>query len=150
MTPDAAKALIESTFGAAVGVADATLSVTVSPGQWLDLAGCARHQLGCGYFAFVTAVDWKDDGLEVVARVDNLDAPFGLLMKTRLGPGVSRCASLVGVYRGADWMEREAYDMFGIVFDAHPDLRRILLPDDWQGHPLLKSYDVDTPYPPYR
>jgi NADH-quinone oxidoreductase subunit C len=71
-------------------------------------------------------------------------------MKTRLGPGATACPSLVSIYRGADWMEREAFDMFGITFTGHPDLRRILLPDDWQGHPLLKSYDVDTPYPPYR
>jgi len=73
-----------------------------------------------------------------------------VLMKTRLGAGVTACQSLVPVYRGANWMERECFDMFGIVFEGHPDLRRILLPDDWVGFPLLKSYDVDTPYPPYR
>jgi NADH-quinone oxidoreductase subunit C len=73
-----------------------------------------------------------------------------MMMRTRLGAGVSSCASLVPVYRGADWMERECYDMFGIRFDGHPSLRRILLSDDWVGHPLLKSYAVDTPHPPYR
>jgi NADH-quinone oxidoreductase subunit C len=54
------------------------------------------------------------------------------------------------VYRGANWMERECFDMFGIHFDGHRDLRRILLEDGWEGHPLLKSYAVDTPHPPYR
>jgi NADH-quinone oxidoreductase subunit C len=71
-------------------------------------------------------------------------------MKTKLGPGETRCASLQPVWRGADWMERECYDMFGVRFEGHPDLRRILLPQDWEGHPLLKSYAVDTPHPPYR
>jgi NADH-quinone oxidoreductase subunit C len=86
----------------------------------------------------------------VAARVENLDARLALTMKTRLGPGGSACASLVPVWRGAEWMERECYDMFGIRFEGHPDLRRILLGQDWEGHPLLKSYAVDTPHPPYR
>ena len=72
------------------------------------------------------------------------------MLKTKLGPGVTNCASLMPVYRGADWMERECFDMFGIHFDNHSDLRRILLEDGWEGHPLLKSYAVDTPHPPYR
>jgi NADH-quinone oxidoreductase subunit C len=95
-------------------------------------------------------VDWKEEGLEVVARVENLDDGFSVTAKARLGPGESRCQSLVPVYPGADWMERECYDMFGVRFEGHPDLRRILLPQDWEGHPLLKSYAVDTPHPPYR
>lgn len=126
------------------------LTVTVPPGDWLALATLLRRELGFGFFSFLTAVDLKDDGLEVVAWVDNTDGRLSVLMKTRLGPGVTTCASLTSQYRGANWMERECFDMFGITFEGHPDLRRILLPDDWVGHPLLKSYDVDTPYPPYR
>lgn len=128
----------------------AAVTVSVPPAQWVALATLAKQELGCYYFSFLSAVDWKEDGLEVVAWVDNLDAPFSVLMKTRLGAGVTICDSLVPVYRGAGWMEREAFDMFGISFTGHPDLRRILLDPDWVGHPLLKSYAVDTPHPPYR
>ncbi len=136
--------------GVSLSGEDAALVAVVPVEQWQPLATFAKETLGCTYFSFLSAVDWKDEGLEVVAWVDNLDARFSLLLKTRLGAGVTTCASLEPVYRGAGWMERECYDMFGIRFDGHPDLRRILLSDDWVGHPLLKSYDVDTPYPPYR
>jgi NADH-quinone oxidoreductase subunit C len=136
--------------GAAVTADGPPLVVTVPPDAWADFARFARHTLGCGFFSFLTAVDWKAEGLEVLAWLANLDANVALLARTRLGPGVASCPSLTGVYRGADWMERECFDMFGIRFEGHPDLRRILLPDDWDGHPLLKSYAVDTPHPPYR
>ena len=129
---------------------DTAIVVTVPPTQWVAFATKAKEELGCTFFSFLSAVDWKDDGLEVIAWVDNLDARFSMLMKTRLGAGVNNCDSLVPVFRGAEWMEREAYDMFGIRFEGHPDLRRILLDPEWVGHPLLKSYAVDTPHPPYR
>jgi NADH-quinone oxidoreductase subunit C len=144
-------AQVESDAPALAGAtADKPLVVTIPVNEWFAFARFAKDTLGCRFFNFSSAVDWKEQGLEVVARVDNLDSGLSLMMKTRLGPGVSECASLVPLYRGANWMERECFDMFGIRFDGHPDLRRILLGDDWVGHPLLKSYAVDTPYPPYR
>ena len=150
MSLDEARSAIGARFsGAEVGTGT-PLVVTVSPGHWSELAAFAKETLGCCFFSFLTAVDWKEQGLEVVAKVDNLDDGLAVMMKTRLGPGVSTCASLTPIYRGADWMERECWDMFGIRFDGHPDLRRILLDDTWEGHPLLKSYAVDTPHPPYR
>lgn len=150
MTSEQARAAIQDRLGVTPGGEGAALTVTVPPERWLDLARTARTTLGCAYFNFSTAVDWKDEGLEVVARVENLDAGFAVTMKTRLGPGVTACGSLTSLWRGALWMEREGYDMFGIRYEGHPDLRRILLPQDWEGHPLLKSYAVDTPHPPYR
>ena len=150
MTRDQAASLIGEQFAAAQVQGDRPFVVTVPLEQWQAFAQFAKNTLGCRFFSFSTAVDWKEQGLELVARVDNVDDGIAVLMKTRLGTGVSTAPSLVPVYRGADWMERECYDMFGVRFDGHPDLRRILLGDDWEGHPLLKSYAVDTPYPPYR
>ena len=149
MTPDEARSSIGTRFGVEV-TAGTPMVVTVTPDRWVELARFAKETLGCAFFSFLSAVDWKEQGLEVVAKVDNLYDNVAVMMKTRLGPGVSACASLTPIYRGANWMERECWDMFGIRFDGHPDLRRILLEDTWEGHPLLKSYAVDTPHPPYR
>ena len=153
MTLDQARTLISQRFATAqvdAAVEGVPIVVTVSPDEWTTFAQFAKNDLQCRFFSFLTAVDWKEQGLEVVARLDNLDDRIGLMMKTKLGPGASECPSITPIFRGANWMEREAYDMFGIRFDGHPDLRRILLSDDWVGHPLLKSYAVDTPHPPYR
>jgi NADH-quinone oxidoreductase subunit C len=150
VTYDEARAGIAGFAGAEITAPGPPLTVVVPASAWADFARFARETLGCGFFSFCSAVDWKAEGLEVVAWVANTDANVGILMKARLGPGVTTCPSLTPVYRGADWMERECYDMFGIHFEGHPDLRRILLADDWEGHPLLKSYAVDTPHPPYR
>jgi NADH-quinone oxidoreductase subunit C len=150
VTRTQAATLIGEQFAGAQAQGDSPFVVTVPVEQWQGFARFAKEVLGCRFFSFSTAVDWKEQGLELVARVDNLDDGISVLMKARLGPGVLSCPSLVPVFRGANWMERECYDMFGIQFEGHPDLRRILLGDDWVGHPLLKSYAVDTPHPPYR
>jgi NADH-quinone oxidoreductase subunit C len=150
VTHEQARARIQEYFGVAAEGEGSLLTVTVPPERWRELAAFAKDTLGCLYFNFLSAVDWKDQGLEVVTRVENLEVGLALMLRTRLGAGQSACASLVSLYPGADWMERECFDMFGIRFEGHPDLRRILLPQDWEGHPLLKSYAVDTPHPPYR
>ena len=149
MTAEQARAALSSTFGVEIA-AGVPMTVTVSPDRWEELARYAKDSVGCRFFNFLTAVDWKEQGLEVVARVDNLEENVSLMLRTKLGAGVNTCASLTPVYRGANWMERECFDMFGIQFEHHPDPRRILLEDSWEGHPLLKSYAVDTPHPPYR
>jgi NADH-quinone oxidoreductase subunit C len=65
-----------------------------------------------------------------------------LRVKVAVADGES-CPSVTELWAGADWMEREAYDMFGVRFEGHPDLRRILLPPDWPGHPLRKEYPIE-------
>jgi NADH-quinone oxidoreductase subunit C len=145
-----ARALVQQQFSIEPEGPAGNMMVNVPRDRWAEFGAFARTTMGCGFFSFLTVVDWKTEGLQVVARVENLDVPFAVTMKTSLMTEENTCPSLFALYRGADWMEREAFDMFGVVFQGHPDLRRILLPDDWNGHPLLKSYAVDTPYPPYR
>lgn len=150
VTPAQALALLREKFGLEPVDGPSGLSVPVDAERWPELGRFAKETLGCLYFNWLSAVDWAEQGLEVVARVENLDTGLALLMRARLGPGVTHCPTLTGLYRGADWMERECYDMFGVVFDGHPDLRRILLGQDWEGFPLRKDYAVDTPHAPYR
>jgi NADH-quinone oxidoreductase subunit C len=143
-----AAARVRQEFGLEPSVQGPSLTIIVPVDRWQGIARFARETLGCRFFNFLTAIDWKEQGREVICRVDNLDAPLTVLMRARVGD--DRCPTLTGVWRGADWMERECYDMFGITFDGHPDHRRILLGDDWEGHPLRKDYAVDTPHTPYR
>ena len=155
MTVEEATQLLQAEFGLTVTGEDPKrvdplhLVATGPNEQWVEVARFVKERLGCRYFVHLTAVDWKADGFEVVCRLENLEAGLGLTLKTRLGTGTS-CPSLTGLFRGADWMERECYDLFGIRFEGHPDLRRILLDQDWQGFPLRKDYAVDTAHEPYR
>ena len=149
MTPADARGLIRERVGLDA-VADAGLTVSVPLERWQDFGRFVRDELGCRYFNWLSAVDWKDQGLEVVCRIENLETALVVFMRTRLAAGQTACPTLTGLYRGADWMERECYDMFGVVFEGHPDLRRILLSDDWVGYPLRKDYAVDTAFAPYR
>lgn len=95
--------------------------------------------LGCAYFGCLSAVDC-DEHFELVYQLANLDADRRVRVKTRVPRGEPRLASVTSIWVGADWYEREAYDLFGIDFDGHPDQRRILMPDDWEGHPLRRDY----------
>jgi NADH-quinone oxidoreductase subunit C len=79
---------------------------------------------------------------EVVYHLHSLERKERLRVKCRL-PGVSpEIDSVTAVWRGAGWYERETFDLFGVRFRNHPDLRRIMMPDDWEGHPLRKDYNI--------
>jgi NADH-quinone oxidoreductase subunit C len=139
---------IRQEFGLEPTVDGQHLSVAVPIERWQAVGRFVRETLGCRFFNFLTAIDWKEQGREVICRVDDLGARLSVLLRVRVPD--DRCPTLTGVWRGADWMERECFDMFGVTFDGHPDHRRILLGDDWEGHPLRKDYAVDTPHTPYR
>ena len=91
----------------------------------------------------LTAADYlpRDPRFEVVYHLLSVPHRRRLRLKVRVGSAAA-CPTVQSVWPAAGWPEREVYDMFGIVFDGHPDLRRILMPDDWEGHPQRKDYPV--------
>ena len=112
--------------------------------QWSDFATAAKDA-GFELCSDVTAVDWmrhKEQRYEVVANLTSISKNLRLRMITTAERKQPTVASLTPIWRGADFAEREVYDMFGISFEGHPDLTRILMPDDWEGHPLRKDFGV--------
>lgn len=92
----------------------------------------------------ITAVDWfqRDPRFDVVYHWLNLVSQERLRLKVRVNEGEA-VPSLTTRIKGADWFEREVFDMFGVSFSGHPDLRRLLMWDDFPGHPLRKDYPLD-------
>jgi NADH-quinone oxidoreductase subunit C len=92
----------------------------------------------------LTAVDWypEEPRFEVVYHLHSPERNERLRLKCRISGENPEIDSVTVIWRGANWYEREAFDLFGIRFRNHPDLRRIMLPDDWAGHPLRKNYPV--------
>ncbi len=93
----------------------------------------------------LTAVDWpkREKRFDVVLNLYSFEHNARLRIKVHAGEN-EPVPSVSGVWSTANWLEREAFDMFGIRFEGHPNLKRILLPDEWQGHPLRKDYDILT------
>ncbi len=100
-------------------------------------------ELEYNFLSDVCGVDFpeREKRFELVYNLYSIPNRFRVRLKIRVGEGES-VPSVTPVWSGADWMEREVYDLFGIRFDNHPDLRRILLPDDWVGHPLRKDFPL--------
>lgn len=94
---------------------------------------------GFSHLSLVTGVDRKDK-LEVVYHLHNLEKNEVIAVKTETLD--ERVPSVTSVYSSANWDEREQYDLMGIVFEGHPNLKRLFLPESWVGHPLRKNYDI--------
>ena len=95
----------------------------------------------------VAGVDYpKRNVIEVVYHLYSYNQRHGIVLKVEADRAKPVVPSIEGVWKAANWMEREIYDLLGVSFSGHPDLRRVLLPDDWAGHPLLKDYQEQGGY----
>jgi NADH-quinone oxidoreductase subunit C len=117
----------------------------VDRAQLQEISLYARDDEQFNFLADLTAVDWpkREKRFDVVLNLYSFERNERLRLKAHVGEG-EPCPSVTDVWGAANWLERECFDMFGIVFEGHPDLRRILLPEEWQGHPLRKDYDILT------
>jgi NADH-quinone oxidoreductase subunit C len=119
------------------------------PREHLLTAARSMRASGYDYLSFITEVDWKDR-LEVLYHLYAYDykaQPMGAILRTKLPrEGMPAVASVTSVWPGAEFMEREAFEMMGIRFLGHPDLRRILLPDDFRGFPMRRDFETDFEY----
>jgi len=154
MTFEDIKALLTDKFGANVIVGEETSglqpALLIEPDRIADVCLELRNNSKT-YFDFLSCVTGVDYGVDagrfgVVYHLASIPYKTQLTLKiskenNRDEDNLPSFPSVTSVYRTADWHEREAYDMVGIFFEGHPDLRRILLPDDWEGYPLRKDYE---------
>ena len=152
MLPDSLK---QNSIAAAVEAFDADaikagnadrgeLTLEIAAGKIASICGFLKYDQKFVRLSTVTAVDRypAEPRFEVVYHLHSVERNDRVRLKCRLSGVDPSIDSVTGVWRGANWYEREVFDLFGIRFVNHPDLRRILLPDEWEGHPLRKDYPV--------
>jgi NADH-quinone oxidoreductase subunit C len=153
MTPEEVGAALVTALGhgaeAGPEVATASISgggrwaratVDVPPASWITSITAARDALGCNFFDWLSAVDELDQGYAIVAHVWSTAGRYGVLVRTRVPRDAPALESIVDIYPGAAWHERETYEMFGVDFPGHPHLVPLLLPPEFEGHPLRKEF----------
>jgi NADH-quinone oxidoreductase subunit C len=120
---------------------DGVLTLKIDPAKLLDLAGHLKSapDLAFDYPQDVTAVDWTER-IELVYRLFSLKHRHTLVLKVDLNRDAPSISSLTSIWKGFDWQEREIFDLMGVNFEGHQDLRRILLPEEFEGSPLRKDY----------
>ncbi len=129
--------------------------VQVTPASWVESVDKVRSEAGLEFFSFLSAIDWSNEvevgdplesrvseRFEVLVRLSSVENNDAVTLSTDVSKEDPRLASLVDVFGGANWHEREAAEMFGIEFEGHPNLTKLYLPDAFEGFPLRKSFPL--------
>lgn len=127
------------------GVNEFALGVEVAPEALLEVMRTLRDTHGYRFYITGTAID-REEAIEILHGVRNLDSGDEVFVMVRLPRESPEIESLAFLFAGAEWHEREVLDLFGVTFRSHPDPRRILMPDEYEGHPLRKDFPMDTPW----
>jgi NADH-quinone oxidoreductase subunit C len=140
-------------FPAAVAVADAVLAgkydrgeltLEIEPSRIVEICKKLKYEMDFVRLSDLTAVDRFPEAprFEIIYHLHSISRKERLRLKCRVGGETPEIESVTSVWRSANWYEREVFDLFGVRFGNHPDLRRIMLPDHWEGHPLRKDFPV--------
>ena len=123
------------------------LTLEIAPARIVEVCALLKSNLDFVRLSDLTAVDRypQEPRFEVIYHLHSISRNERLRLKCRLSGGAPAIDSVTAVWRGAEWYEREVFDLFGIHFHGHPDLRRIMMPEDWEGHPLRKDYPILGP-----
>jgi NADH/F420H2 dehydrogenase subunit C len=118
------------------------LEVIATPGEWPAFPHWLKTEeaLQFDYLFCLTCVDWKTH-LTMVYHMESLKQQHNLVIKVQLDRNNARIETVSHIWRTAEFHEREVYELFGVEFINHPDLRKLILPDDWEGFPLRKDYE---------
>jgi NADH-quinone oxidoreductase subunit C len=122
------------------GPGHARAVVDLPAARWRAAVQAARDSLGCDFFDWLSAVDELDDGFGIVAHLWSIHHRHGLLLRARVPREEPVVESVIDLFPGAAWHERETHEMFGVTFARHPDLRPLLLPPGFEGNPLRKEF----------
>jgi NADH-quinone oxidoreductase subunit C len=144
-------AQLEKEFGVSASEYRGDVSLVI-PGEKIVEACQKARSLGFELLSALTAVDyWPQETPRFYVIYQFTSVSANLVLRLRVPvPGINPSLPTVShLYRGANWRERELWDMFGIKFQGHPDLRRILMPADWEGHPLRKDYPLGYEEPQF-
>lgn len=130
-----------------------TVKLFVSPDKWVEAHRTLKAHLP--FFSWLSAIDWAnetavgeppeepvEERYEVLSRLADVSKGDAVILSTSIGKEDPSLPSLIPVYEGANWHERESHEMFGIRFDGHPQLEHLYLPDSFQGHPLRKTFPL--------
>jgi len=143
LSADALEALTSAGIAATSADSFGPTAIDVPPESWVSAHEVLRDAVGLTFFDFLTASDELTDGFRVVSHLADFwggSHVDHVLVRTLLPRDKPELASLSDVFAGANWHERETFEMFGITFDGHPNLVPLLLPDGFEGHPLRKEF----------
>ena len=148
---------VAEAVGGTAGIQFDTIKIKIPNDTWVDAHITARDEFGLVHFSWLSAIDWSnevevgdalsdevEERLELLTTVGDISEGRRVTFSTDLDHATPVIPTLIDVYAGANWHEREAHEMFGIDFLGHPNLAHLYLPDGFLGHPLRKSFPLLT------